>query len=138
MSEILGSGTEIQHALEEKALELLRVLSIEWIGFLEFCSGALSLCSTTQAIGGESFQCRDDSAPNLFLAVCLCIWVGVRYRVIFSGQCTGLGIGVGIAIAIVITGVTRFRGLSVRFFKNLADASLGCADDSTSWRGWNW
>jgi hypothetical protein len=38
MSEILGSGTEIQRALEEKASELLRVLSIEWIGFPEFRS----------------------------------------------------------------------------------------------------
>jgi hypothetical protein len=69
-----------------------------------------------QTIVGESFQCRDESAPNLFLAICLCIRVGVRYRVVFSGHCTGLwvwigiGVGIAIAIAISITGVTWFRG----------------------------
>jgi hypothetical protein len=47
-------------------------------------------------------------------------------------------IGIGVAIATIITGVTRFRGLGVRFFENLADASLGRADDSASRRGWNW
>jgi hypothetical protein len=91
-----------------------------------------------------SFFNADESTPNLFLAVCLCIRVGVRYRVVFSGHCTGLwvgigiGVGIAIAIAITITGVTWFRGLDVRFFENLADVSLGCTDKSASRRGWNW
>jgi hypothetical protein len=39
--ESLGFGMEIQRALEKKALEFLRVLTIEWIGFPEFFSRVL-------------------------------------------------------------------------------------------------
>jgi hypothetical protein len=67
---------------------------------------------------GESFQSCKHSSPNLFLAVCLCIWVGVRYWFVCFGNDTRLGFGFGFTVVISITRINLFGGggLGIRFF----------------------